>query len=170
MGRGLMAKISQPRELFAEKLASIYYVERELAEKVLPELLEQVGSAQLKQGLENHLAQTRGHVANLEQAFAIMGEETETGKSNAFDGLTKDHDQLAKKLDVQPLEDIVHAGAAAKTEHFEIAVYEGLINLAELLGETEIVHLLEENLDQEREALEQVKQVSKQLSTQHVAV
>ena len=165
-----MAKISQPRELFLEKLSSIYYVEQELAEKVLPELLEQVVNPQLNQGLETHLAQTRGHVANLEQAFAILGEDPEAGKSNAFDGLKKDHDQLAKKLDAQPLDDVVHAGAAAKTEHFEIATYEGMINLAESLGETEIVHLLEENLDQEREALEQVKTVAKSLGTQTATV
>ncbi len=45
-----------------------------------------------------------------------------------------------------------------------------MIDLAETLGETEIVHLLEENLDQEREALEQVKQVSKSLGPQRAAV
>jgi ferritin-like metal-binding protein YciE len=165
-----MAKITEPRELLVHKLASMLYVERELAEKVLPELLEEIGNPQLKQGITSHLAQTRGHVANLEQAFAIVGEEPDIEKSNAFDGLTKDHNQLVKKVDMQPLEDFVHAGAAAKTEHFEIAAYEGMINLAETLGETEIVHLLEENLDQEREALEQVKQVSKSLGPQRTAV
>jgi ferritin-like metal-binding protein YciE len=165
-----MAKISQPRELLAYKLASMLYVERELADAVLPELLEKIDNPQLRQGIENHLVQTRGHVANVEQAFEILGTEPDTEKSNAFDGLTKDHDQVVKKIDSEPLEDIVHAGAAAKTEHFEIAAYEGMINLAESLGEIEIVHLLEESLDQEREALEQVKQVGKQLSRPHVAV
>jgi ferritin-like metal-binding protein YciE len=165
-----MAKISQPRELLEHKLSTMLYVERELAETVLPELLEKIDSPQLRQGIESHLAQTRGHVANLEQAFVIMGEDPETEKSAAFDGLTKDHDQIAKKIDAPQLEDVVHAGAAAKTEHFEIAAYEGMIDLAETLGETEIVHLLEENLDQEREALEQVKQVSKSLGPQRAAV
>ncbi len=166
-----MAKISQPRELLQFKLSTMLHVERELAEKVLPELLEQIGNPQLKQGVESHLAQTRGHVANLEQAFAILGEDPDTEKSAALEGLTKDHDQVAKKIDAPQLEDIIHAGAAAKTEHFEIAAYEGMINLAGSLGETEIVHLLEENLDQEREALEQVKQVSKSISTpQHASV
>ena len=163
-----MAKISQPMELFTYKLASIYYVERELTEKVLPELLDEIDNPQLTTGIQAHLTQTRAHVANLEQAFAILGVEPETEKSSAFDGLVKDHDQLVKKLDVQPLEDIVHAGAAAKTEHFEIAAYEGMIDLARTLGETEIVQLLEENLDQEREALEQVRQVAKMLGKQPV--
>jgi ferritin-like metal-binding protein YciE len=166
-----MAKITEPRELLEHKLASMLYVERELAEKVLPELLEEIGNTQVKQGITSHLAQTRGHVTNIEQAFAILGVEPDMEKSAAFDGLMKDHNQLVKKVDVQPLEDIVHTGAAAKTEHFEIAAYEGMINLAESLGETEIIHLLEENLDQEREALEQVKLLSRQLgSMQHAAV
>jgi len=165
-----MAKISQPRELLQHKLSTMLYVERELAETVLPQLIEDIDSTQLKQGIESHLAQTRGHVANLEQAFVILGEDPDTEKSAAFDGLTKDHDQIAKKIDAQQLEDVVHAGAAAKTEHFEIAAYEGMIDLAESLGETEIVHLLEENLDQEREALEQVKQVSKSLGLQRAGV
>ena len=165
-----MAKISQPRELLAHKLATMLYVERELADKVLPELLEEIDNPQLRHGIETHLAQTRGHVANLEQAFTLLGEEPETERSAAFDGLTKDHDQLIKTLDAQPLEDVVHAGAASKTEHFEIAAYEGMINLAESLGETEVVHLLEENLDQEREALELVKQISRTLGSQRAAV
>ncbi len=165
-----MAKISQPRELLAYNLASMLYVEQELAETVLPELLEKIDNPQLRAGIENHLVQTRGHVANVEHAFAILGAEPDPEKSNAFDGLTKDHDQLVKKIDSEPLEDVVHAGASAKTKHFEIAAYEAMINLAESFGEIEIVHLLEENLDQEREALEQVKQVGKQLSRPHVAV
>jgi ferritin-like metal-binding protein YciE len=161
-----MAKISQPKELLELKLSTMLYVEKELAETVLPELLEKIDNPQLRQGIESHLAQTRGHVANLEQAFVILGVDPETEKSAAFDGLTKDHDQIANKIDAQQLEDIVHAGAAAKTEHFEIAAYEGMIDLAESLGETEIVHLFEENLDQELEALEQIKQVSKSLGLQ----
>jgi ferritin-like metal-binding protein YciE len=147
----------------------MYYIERELAEKVLPELLEGIDNPQLKTGIQAHLTQTRAHVANLEQAFAILGVEPETEKSSAFDGLVKDHDQLVKKLDVQPLEDIVHAGGATKTEHFEIAAYEGMIDLARTLGEADIVQLLEENLEQEREALQQVRLVAGMLGTQPVA-
>src|SRR5438093_9163400 len=107
------------------------YVERELADKVLPELLEEIDNPQLRHGIETHLAQTRGHVANLEQAFSLLGGEPETEKSPAFDALVKDHNQLVKTVGTPVLEDLVHAGAAAKTEHFEIAGYEGMINLAD---------------------------------------
>ena len=33
-------------------------------------------------------------------------------------------------------------GAGARTEHYEIAAYEGLVTMAEAMGETEVVELL----------------------------
>jgi ferritin-like metal-binding protein YciE len=57
----------------------------------------------------------------------------------------------------------VDAGAAARTEHYEIAAYSGLIEMARALGESEAVGLLEENLKQEREALREVESVTKAL-------
>ena len=59
--------------------------------------------------------------------------------------------------------DIVDAGAAARTEHYEIAAYTGLIEMARALGETEAVGLLEENLKEEKEALREVESVTKTL-------
>ena len=58
---------------------------------------------------------------------------------------------------------MVDAGAAARTEHYEIAAYNGLIEMARALGESEAVGLLEENLKEEREALHEVESVAKKL-------
>ena len=44
-------------------------------------------------------------------------------------------------------------GAGARTEHYEIAAYEGLMTMAEAMGEGEVVDLLSENLEQEKTAL-----------------
>ena len=55
------------------------------------------------------------------------------------------------------------AGAAAKTEHLEIAAYEAMITTAESLGEHEIVSLLEENLDDEKSALKKVAKASEEI-------
>jgi ferritin-like metal-binding protein YciE len=163
-----MAKIEQPRELLATELQSMLYVERELAETVLPELRDEITNNELKTGISKHLEQTRRHVQNVERALELLNEEPQTEKSPAFDGLTKQHDSIVKKIDDQHLEDIVHAGAAAKTEHLEIASYKAMIELAEQLGESEIVPLLEENLDQEKLALQEAEQASQKLSREHV--
>jgi hypothetical protein len=61
------------------------------------------------------------------------------------------------------LVDMVDAGTAARTEHYEIAAYNGLIEMARALGESEAVGLLEENVKEEREALHEVESVAKKL-------
>jgi ferritin-like metal-binding protein YciE len=55
-------------------------------------------------------------------------------------------------------------GAGARTEHYEIAAYEGLVTMAEAMGEMEIVELLTENLEQEKTALERLKAIGKRLA------
>ena len=84
-------------------------------------------------------------------------------------GLKKEHDQLLEEARPD-LVDLVDTGAAARTEHYEIAAYEGLIPMARALEEREAVGLLEENLKQEKEALREVESVAKRLSKEHVKV
>jgi ferritin-like metal-binding protein YciE len=59
--------------------------------------------------------------------------------------------------------ELVDAGAVARTEHYEIAAYTGLIEMARALGETDAVSFLDENLKEEREALREVESVTKTL-------
>ena len=159
-----MPAITQPRDLFVTDLKAMLYVEQKLADEVLPQLVKEVASSEFKQGLEHHLEETKQHVANLERAFELLGEDPKTDKSHAIDGLVAQHEKVVKHIDNDQVRDVFDAGAAAKTEHLEIAAYESMITAAESLGELEIVSLLEENLDQEKEALRTVKAVAEQLT------
>ena len=60
--------------------------------------------------------------------------------------------------------DIVDLGAAARTENYEIAAYETLRRMAKALGEDEAVDLLDENLKQEKEALQIVERIATRVS------
>jgi ferritin-like metal-binding protein YciE len=157
-----MSDITTPRDLFVHELGDILYVDQELTQEVLPKLIEEVESDEFRQGLERHLEQTRGHVTNLEQVFDAIGEPPKAEKCIGFEGLKKEHDELKSEAS-EGLVDLVDAGAAARTEHYEIAAYSGLIEMARALGESEAVGLLEENLKQEREALREVESVTKAL-------
>jgi ferritin-like metal-binding protein YciE len=157
-----MAELTTPRELFLHELGDILYVEQKLTEEVLPKLINEVQSDEFRKGLERHLDQTKGHVTNLEQVFDSLGEQSETEECIGFEGLKKEHDKMAGEVDTS-LIDLVDAGAAARTEHYEIAAYSGLIEMARSLGETEVVGLLEENLKEEKEALREVESVTKTL-------
>ncbi|MGH3092443.1 MAG: ferritin-like domain-containing protein [Gaiellaceae bacterium] len=164
-----MAEIETPRELFLHELGDILYVERKLSDEVLPKLIGEVQDDELRKGLESHLEETRQHVMNVEQVFDTLGEEPQAEKCIGFEGLKKEHEQLVEEAGPD-LVDLVDTGAAARTEHYEIAAYEGLIPMARALEEREAVGLLEENLKQEKEALREVESVAKRLSKEHAKV
>ena len=163
-----MAKISGPRDLFVTELQSMLYVEQKLADEVLPELSQEIRNNDFKEDVKEHLEETRRHVANIERAFELPGEQPKADKSHAIDGLVAQHDKVFKNIEPDELRDVFNAGAAAKTEHLEIAAYESMITTAESLGEDEIVHLLEENLDEEKQALKKVEKASEQIAKESV--
>jgi ferritin-like metal-binding protein YciE len=157
-----VSEITTPRDLFLHELGDILYVEQKLTEEVLPKLIDEVGNPEFRKGLERHLEQTKGHVTNLEQVFDMLGEEPKAEKCIGFEGLKKEHEELVGEAD-PALVDLIDTGAAARTEHYEIAAYSGLMEMARSLGETDAVTLLEENLKQEKEALREVESVTKTL-------
>jgi ferritin-like metal-binding protein YciE len=157
-----MPEITTPRELFLHELGDILYVEEKLEQEVLPKLLNEVTSTTLQKGLESHLRETRSHVENLEEVFAKLGEEPTSEECIGFEGLKKEHDQLVGES-APELIDLVDAGAAARTEHYEIAAYETLIGLARAIGEKDVVPLLEANLKEEKEALAAVEKAGKEI-------
>jgi ferritin-like metal-binding protein YciE len=160
-----MPEITTPRDLFLHELGDILYVERELAETTLPKLIGEVSDEEFKSGLESHLEETRGHIDNVEKVFELLGEEPQVEKCIGFEGLKKEHDQLVEESS-SSLIDIVDVGAAARTENYEIAAYEGLRRMAKALGEEEAVGLLDENLKQEKETLREVEKIATRLSNE----
>jgi ferritin-like metal-binding protein YciE len=162
-----MPEISGPKELFLHELGDILYVERKLADEVLPKLIGEVTDEEFKSGLENHLEQTRQHVTNVEEVFEIFGEEPHAEECIGFEGLKKEHDELIEKSS-SSLVDHIDLGAAARTENYEIAAYEGLRRMAKAFGEEDAVTLLDTNLKQEKEALREVEKVATRMSNEYV--
>jgi ferritin-like metal-binding protein YciE len=160
-----MPELTTPRDLFLHELGDILYVERALAEETLPKLIGEVSDKEFKSGLENHLEQTRQHATNVEKVFELLGEEPEVEKCVGFEGLKKEHDQLIEESS-STLVDIVDVGAAARTENYEIAAYEGLRRMAKAMGEDKAVDLLDENLKQEKETLREVEKIATRLSNE----
>jgi ferritin-like metal-binding protein YciE len=160
-----MPDITTPRDLFLHELGDILYVERELAEKALPKLIDEVQDEEFRSGLEHHLEQTRRHVTNVEQVFELFDEEPQAEKCIGFEGLKAEHDKLVEESSSM-LIDIVDVGAAARTENYEIAAYEGLRRMAKALGEDKAVDLLDSNLKEEKDALREVEKIATRLSNE----
>jgi ferritin-like metal-binding protein YciE len=165
-----MSKIERPHELLVAQLAELLYVEQQLANDVIPQLLSEVQHGQLKQGLTLHATQTHDHVANLRKAFELLGEEPKAEKNRALDGLKRQHQHAVGQVENPKLKDFLHAGAVVKTEHLEIAAYSSLIALAQKMVLDDVVPLLQENLADEESALETAEQVGQELAQEAAAV
>jgi len=158
-----MAELTTQRELFLHELGDILFVERKLASEVLPALIDEVKDKELRAGLKRHHSQTRQHVKNVETAFKSLGETAVAEKCLGFEGLKREHEQLTGEA-AAGLIDAIDTGAASRTEHYEIAAYQGLIAMARGLRERKVVPLLQANLSEEREALRALEKVGRRLA------
>jgi ferritin-like metal-binding protein YciE len=158
--------MNSSRELFLHELGDILYAERTLV-KTLPKLQEEASDDELASGFESHLAETKQHVANVEQAFRELGEEPKAEKCPGIEGIKKEHDEFVANESPSPeVLDSFLTGAGARAEHYEIAAYEGLIASAEAMGEGTVADLLHDNLSQELKALEKMKSIGQRLAKQ----
>ena len=157
-----MSELTTPRDLFLHELGDILYVEKQLVSEVLPKLIGEVQDPKFRKGLEKHRKETQSHIANVEQVFDELGERPKTEECIGFEGLKKEQEKLAGEAS-EDLMDLVNTGAAARTEHYEIAAYTGLIEMARALGEQNAVSLLDENLKSEKETLREVESIEKTL-------
>jgi ferritin-like metal-binding protein YciE len=158
-----MAAMTDPRELLLHGLKDIYYVEKALV-KTLPSLSREATDRELRKGLDKHLGETKRQVTNLEKVFRSLGERPAAEQCPGFDGIKQEHDEfMREERPSGAVRDIFLTGSAARTEHYEIAAYTGLVSQARALKQREAVELLQENLRQEKEALKKMETISKRL-------
>lgn len=169
--QGVATPIESPGQLFVHQLRTMLWVELTLAEEVLPELFGLVHSTDLKWDVERHIHETKGHVKNLRRVFSMLEEPGDPEESPTLPALKREHDLLLKLADREneALADLVHADAIARTEHVEIAAYNGLVHLGKALDVgLEPVTLLRTNLEQDAHALEQVEHALAKLLAEKV--
>jgi ferritin-like metal-binding protein YciE len=147
-----MASIDSLRTLLIEQLKDIYDAENRLT-KALPKLIKKSTHDELKTALQDHLEQTEEHVARIEQAFEELDQSPKAKTCAGMKGLISEGDDHAgERYDHEGLRDAAIIGAAQRVEHYEIAAYGTAIAHARLLELDGIVNLLEETLEEEKEA------------------
>ena len=157
-----MAKIGEPRELFAHKLGAAYTMEKTVLE-MLKTNEQEARDSELKNRFSHHHDETVRQVENIERAFEALGQEAEGQACPVIDGLKKEAEHMLRTVE-DPLVDNVLAGGATEVEHHEIAVYNGLITKADAIGEDDVVALLRENLEQEEHTLRELEDKATQLA------
>jgi ferritin-like metal-binding protein YciE len=161
--------IDDPRQFFVLKLSKQLEAEKEIL-KTLKEVQKEASDPELSSRFEHHAQETQQHVRNLQQAFDHLGERPLGEKPRVAEALVTDHNQFNRQNPSPDVLDAFLVGAAVATEHHEIAEYEGLITMAEAMGEQEIVELLRQNLEQEQHTLEEARSAQQRLAQRFARV
>jgi ferritin-like metal-binding protein YciE len=158
----MFERLHTPEEALNYKLGAALKMEREIVD-MLDELIEEARDENVKQAFRLHQQETKGHVANVEEAFRAFGWEVDDSPCPTIAAIEKEGKANIKKSDDAIVDQVILAGAT-ETEHHEIAVYESLIVAARALGREDVATLLRRNLEQEEHALAKVKTLAEQIA------
>lgn len=147
------------RDLFEDELKDIYWAEKALI-KAIPKMIKNTTTEELANALKDHLEVTRGHVDRLEEVFQMLGKAARGKKCEAMEGLIKEAEEIMEDTPEGIVRDAGIISAGQKAEHYEIATYGTLCAFAKTLGENEVANLLQQTLDEEKEADEKLTEVA----------
>ncbi len=154
-----MMKLNGLRELFLDELKDLYSAESQLV-KALPKMAKTASSEQLQTAFTDHLEQTRGHVNRLEQIGEELGVKLTGKKCKAMEGLIKEGAEVIGSEGADNIIDLALVAAAQRVEHYEISAYGSARAIAEQLGNSSAVQLLQETLDEESAADEKLTNIA----------
>jgi ferritin-like metal-binding protein YciE len=143
--------LSTLHDLFVHTLGDIYYAENQIL-KALPKMAQQANSEELKEAFQQHLEETRGQVERLEQVFKMINMPAKGERCDAIEGIIKEADGLVAEIDDADVRDAGMLAAAQAVEHYEISRYGTLIAWAQQLDLDDAADLLEETLEEEKNA------------------
>jgi ferritin-like metal-binding protein YciE len=155
------------KNLYIEELRDLYDAENRLV-KALPKLAKAAESEELRAGFEEHLEQTKGHVDRLRQIFESLDERPDGKKCAAMIGLIQEGQDILDEDFEDGVKDAALISAAQRVEHYEIAAYGCVKTWAGLLGETEAQSLLEQTLNEEKEADGKLTELSSEINLEAV--
>lgn len=142
---------SMLEKFFVEELKDVYWAEKHLL-KVLPRMKKAATTVELQQAFETHTEQTREHTVRLENIFEMLGEKAKAKKCEAMEGITAEGEGIISETEKgTATRDVGLILAAQKAEHYEIATYGSLAQLARTLGKNEVASILDQTLSEEKE-------------------
>jgi ferritin-like metal-binding protein YciE len=154
---------SELHELFLDELADLLSAENQLV-KALPKMAKAAKSEELREAINSHLEETEGHVERLKKVFESLGEKAKSKTCKAMKGLLEEGDEIVGELKGKAIIDAGIIAAAQKVEHYEIASYGTVIAWAEQMGHSEASELLEETINEEKEADEKLTEIAENLA------
>ena len=146
-------------ELFEHELKDMYSAEHSLLD-ALEQMAGESSDRDIRKAFTQHRKETQGQIRRLEKIFKTMGQKPEAETCPGIEGLIKEKKMFLREKPSADLLEFYNVGAAQKTERYEITAYENLIDMADKLGMSDAVELLEQNLQEEESTLNRLKTIA----------
>lgn len=158
------ANLDSLRKLYVDQLQQLHSAETQITE-ALPKMIQSASEPQLKNALQTHLQETRGHVARLEQILNQATGSVDSKKSKGIAALISEGEDVIKDAVDASVRDAGIIAAAQKVEHYEMAAYGTVRTFAEILGNDAQASLLDQTLEEEKHADSVLTQISDTANT-----
>ena len=142
-----------------EQIRDLFSAENQLV-KALPKMAKNASSDTLREAIEDHLEETRGHVERLQEIAEILEFKPGGKKCKAMEGLIAEGKEVLEEDGEGAVIDLAMIGAAQRVEHYEIAAYGTARAMAERLGQSQVVRLLQATLDEEGAADKKLTEIA----------
>lgn len=146
-----MPSLDSLNDLLQDELKDIFDAEKQLTD-ALPKMAKNATADELQEAFTDHLRETEEHVARLEQIFEQLGMPARGKKCVGMQNLLREGQEMIDDADSDAARDAVMIAAAQKVEHYEIASYGTVRTWATVLGLTDIAAMLEDTLEEEKDA------------------
>lgn len=159
--------LQSPRDLFVYDLSTIHAAEQSILQQ-LSQMEQACQNPQIKQMFSHQITDTQRQVSRVQECFRLIGAQPMNVTCYAVDCMQQDMQQFIQQGPSQNVIDMFCLGAALQTEHYEIACYRGLVEKARMMGETQVVSVLEDNLREEIDTSKMVLQMGNQIGSQMI--
>jgi ferritin-like metal-binding protein YciE len=146
-----MAAMKTMEDLFLHSLKDIYYAEK-LILRIVPKMMKQASSPELKQAFEKHHSETEKQLERLEQVFEECNSAARGVRCEAMDGILAEAKDMMEEVEDAEVRDAGLVAAAQSVEHYEISRYGTLAAWAQQLGLKNAPKLLHQTLEEEKKA------------------
>jgi ferritin-like metal-binding protein YciE len=153
--------LNTPTDLLQFQLRTAMTMENDSL-AALGELAKAAKSREVVQLFKHHADETREQIANLQQVFKLLELKEATAPSPSTKGISKQAASLIERS-APKLRDQVALASALGNEHWEISAYQALILPTTAMGLSEVVSLLQANLDQEVHTSEELESTLQKL-------
>jgi ferritin-like metal-binding protein YciE len=151
--------VSSMEELLIDELKDIYNAEKQIT-RALPKMAKATTSTKLKEAFQSHLQETQGHIERLDKVFEILGKAPRGKTCHGMQGVLEEGSEVIEETEKSPLRDAALISAAQRVEHYEMAAYGSVRAYAKILGQNEVVNLLEQTLQEEKAADEKLTSIA----------